>query len=147
MHALETDRASGGQATGGHRTDSSKQPRYAPPSRAPFEGFGNALTTAVEIVVVTAVGYWLGSRLGGHIGGAIGLTLAAAASFLRLYYRMAPYESPLKKAKAASLGSGAGASIEAGTPIEKGPQRQADVAPAFEQTIGEDEDTVSGSGY
>ena len=140
MHALETDRVRGGHAAGGRRRDSTKQPRYAPPSRAPLEGFGNALTTAVEIVVVTAVGYWLGARLGGHIGGGIGLTLAAAASFLRLYYRMAPYESPLKKAKAASLASGAAARIEGGS------HRQADVAPTFEQTIGEHEETVSGSG-
>lgn len=76
------------------------RPRFAPPSRAPFDGFGNALTTAFEMALVTMGGYWLGSRIGGVIGGAIGLVLAATASFVRLFYRAARYESPLSRIKA-----------------------------------------------
>lgn len=77
----------------------SPKPRFAPPSRRPLDGFGNALTTAVEIVVVTALGYVFGHRLGGAIGGGLGMTLGAVASFVRLYYRVGHFESPLSRIK------------------------------------------------
>lgn len=77
----------------------SGRPRFAPPSRRPIEGFGNALTTAVEIVVVTIVGYVIGQRVWGAFGGGVGLVLGAVASFVRLYYRAGFYESPLARLK------------------------------------------------
>lgn len=76
------------------------RPRLAPPSKAPFDGFGNALTTAFEMALVTVGGYWLGSRIGGVLGGAIGLVVAATGSFVRLFYSAARYESPLSRIKA-----------------------------------------------
>ncbi len=78
------------------------KPRFAPPSRRPFEGFGNALTTAVEIVVVTALGYFFGQRIGGGLGGALGMLLGSAASFVRLYYKVGNFESPLGRIKESS---------------------------------------------
>ncbi len=73
--------------------------RFAPPSRRPFEGLGNAMTTAVEIVVVVLVGYAIGYKLASMAGGVVGLTVGAVASFVRLYYRVPRYESPLNRLK------------------------------------------------
>lgn len=57
------------------------------------------MTTAVEIVVVTVLGYFVGQRLGGAVGGGLGLTLGAVASFVRLYYKVGHFESPLSRIK------------------------------------------------
>jgi hypothetical protein len=76
-----------------------KRPRFALPSRRPFDGLGNTLTTAVEIVVVVVIGYVAGQRLGGAIGGGLGIAICAVASFVRVYYKAGQFESPLSRIK------------------------------------------------
>ncbi len=57
------------------------------------------MTTAFEIVVVVLVGYAIGYKLASTAGGVVGLSVGAAASFVRLYYRVPEYESPLSRLK------------------------------------------------